>query len=173
MISTFPVMPDLYSVEAAPYLYTEAAERLASDRGLENRCAGTIALFAGEPLQDGPTATAWLKAGYIVRRESAAVEELTPEQFADRLEEDLRNTVSRARQNQIYKRATRWTHSHGWGITDKEMSKFICDHKTARDRGDVERMLYIESILEDCNFHTINGHLYNGNYAEAMEAATR
>ena len=99
--------------------------------------------------------------------------EMTPEQFADRMEEDLRNTIPQAKQRQILKRATRWTEAHGWGITDKELSKYICDHKTARERGNVEKMLYIENILEDCNFHTVNGHLYNGDYAEAMQAATR
>ena len=97
-------------------------------------------------------------------------EEITPEQFLDLMEERLRDTVPQARQESIYKRATRWTTAHKWSISHREMSKFICDHLTARQYGKIERMLYIEDVLEDCNYHTICKHLYLGNYAEAMTA---
>ena len=64
-----PVQPDELTTDEAPYLYTAYAELFAAARPhLEPRPAGTIAFFACEPLQDGPTARAWLEAGYVVRR---------------------------------------------------------------------------------------------------------
>lgn len=68
-IKRYPVQPDEYSKEDAPYLYTAYAELFAAARPrLEPRPAGTIACFGGQPLQHGPTARAWIKAGYVVER---------------------------------------------------------------------------------------------------------
>ena len=68
-IKHYPVQPDKYSKEEAPYLYTERAEAFAAVRPhLEPRPAGTIACFACQPLQTGPIARAWLDAGYVVER---------------------------------------------------------------------------------------------------------
>ncbi|MDE6456087.1 MAG: hypothetical protein K2L38_09335 [Dysosmobacter sp.] len=68
-IKRYPVQPDEYTKEEAPYLYTALAEAHAAARlRLEPRPAGTIACFACYPLQHGPTARAWLKAGYVVER---------------------------------------------------------------------------------------------------------
>lgn len=68
-IKRYPVQPEEYTKEEAPYLYTIHAERIAAARPrLEPRPAGTIACFGGQPLQRGPTACAWLKAGYVVER---------------------------------------------------------------------------------------------------------
>lgn len=68
-IKRYPVQPDEYTKEEAPFLYTAHGERVAAARPrLEPRTAGTIACFAGHPLQHGPTARAWLKSGYVVER---------------------------------------------------------------------------------------------------------
>ncbi len=68
-INHYPVQPDEYTKEEAPYLYTAHAERFASARSyLEPRPAGTIACFGGQPLQHGITANAWMKAGYVTVR---------------------------------------------------------------------------------------------------------
>lgn len=48
------------------YLWTEKAEKRAKELGLEERKAGTVAMFGYEPLKGGMTATAWKKKGYIV-----------------------------------------------------------------------------------------------------------
>lgn len=47
------------------YIYTEKAEKRANELGLEERKAGTVAMFGGKPLKDGLTATAWEKKGYV------------------------------------------------------------------------------------------------------------
>lgn len=68
-IKHYPVHPDEYTKEEAPYLYTAHGESIAAARPhLEPRPAGTIACFSCRPLQHGPTARAWLKAGYVVER---------------------------------------------------------------------------------------------------------
>ena len=68
-IENYPVSLDKYTKEEAPYIYTEYAERFANDRpNLESRTAGTIACFAGEPIQPGMTANAWLESGFVERR---------------------------------------------------------------------------------------------------------
>lgn len=48
------------------YYYTDKAEKRAKELGLEERKAGTVAMFGHMPLQDGMTAEAWKKKGYIV-----------------------------------------------------------------------------------------------------------
>ena len=69
MIKNYPVSLDRYTKEEAPYIYTEYAEQFANARPhLEPRPAGTIACFAGEPLQHGFTADAWLEAGFVALR---------------------------------------------------------------------------------------------------------
>lgn len=68
-IKRYPVQPDEYTKEEAPYLYTAHGESVAAARPhLEPRPAGTIACFGHRPLQHGPTASAWLKSGYVVER---------------------------------------------------------------------------------------------------------
>lgn len=68
-IKNYPVPVGMFTKEAAPYVYTEYGEAFAAARqGLEPRTAGTVACFAGEPLQDGITASAWVKAGFVRRR---------------------------------------------------------------------------------------------------------
>ena len=69
MIKNYPVSLDRYTKEEAPYIYTEYAEQFANARPhLEPRPAGTIACFAGEPLQHGLTADVWLDAGFVALR---------------------------------------------------------------------------------------------------------
>lgn len=69
MIKNYPVSLDSYTKEEAPYIYTEYGEQFANKRPhLEPRTAGTIACFAGEPLQNGITAKAWIEAGFVVER---------------------------------------------------------------------------------------------------------
>lgn len=69
MNKKYPVPADALPKEKAPYVYTQRGEAVAkARRGLEPRTAGTIAFFAGEPLQHGPTAQAWLASGYIQER---------------------------------------------------------------------------------------------------------
>lgn len=48
------------------YVYTEKAEARAKEFGLEERKAGTLAMFGGRPLQGGMIAEAWKKKGYVV-----------------------------------------------------------------------------------------------------------
>lgn len=68
-IRNYPVQPSEYSREEAPYVYTELGEFISLTRPrLEPRTVGTIACFAGKPLQRGVTADAWVKAGYVVER---------------------------------------------------------------------------------------------------------
>lgn len=47
------------------YLWTDKAEKEAIEKGLDERKAGTQAMFGGEPLTGGMTATAWKEKGYI------------------------------------------------------------------------------------------------------------
>ena len=65
----YPVQPDEYTKDEAPYLYTAHAEQYAAARPyLEPRPAGTIAFFGHQPLRPGLIARAWLKSGYVVER---------------------------------------------------------------------------------------------------------
>lgn len=69
MIKEYPVSVRDYTKEEAPYIYTKYAEKFAKEQaGLEPRIAGTIACFAGQPLQHGITANAWKKSGFVVER---------------------------------------------------------------------------------------------------------
>ena len=69
MIKEYPVSVKDYTKEEAPYIYTKYAEEFAKElAGLEPRIAGTIACFAGQPLQHGITAKAWKKSGFVVER---------------------------------------------------------------------------------------------------------
>lgn len=47
------------------YVYTEKAEKRAKELGLEERKAGTVAMFGHQPLTGGMIAQAWKKKGYI------------------------------------------------------------------------------------------------------------
>lgn len=58
------------------YIYTEKAEQEAKRLGLEERKAGTVAMFGHKPLESGMTATAWKKSGYVVEVETSRIEEL-------------------------------------------------------------------------------------------------
>lgn len=69
MIKEYPVSVKDYTKEEAQYIYTKYAEEFAKEQaGLEPRIAGTIACFAGQPLQHGITAKAWKKSGFVVER---------------------------------------------------------------------------------------------------------
>lgn len=69
MIKEYPVSVKDYTKEEASYIYTKYAEEFAKEQaGLEPRIAGTIACFAGQPLQHGITAKAWKKSGFVVER---------------------------------------------------------------------------------------------------------
>lgn len=69
MIKEYPVSVKDYTKEEALYIYTKYAEEFAKEQaGLEPRIAGTIACFAGQPLQHGITAKAWKKSGFVVER---------------------------------------------------------------------------------------------------------
>lgn len=69
-ISEYPVMPEKYTFEEAPFVYTKKAEELGRKYNTEPRTAGTIACFAGEVLLEGITADDWMRRGYIERRKS-------------------------------------------------------------------------------------------------------
>ena len=47
------------------YIYTKKGEARAKELGLEDRKAGTEAMYGGEPLLGGLVAKAWLEKGYI------------------------------------------------------------------------------------------------------------
>ena len=66
-LSSSSAASDVYKRQ--PYIYTKYAEEFAKEQaGLEPRIAGTIACFAGQPLQHGITAKAWKKSGFVVER---------------------------------------------------------------------------------------------------------
>lgn len=68
-ITEYPVPVSAFNEVEAPYIYTGKGEAVAKPRPhLEPRTAGTIACFAGQPLQEGEIARAWLAAGYVKRR---------------------------------------------------------------------------------------------------------
>lgn len=48
------------------YVYTEKGEERARELGLEERKAGTVAMFGHEPLKGGQIAEAWKKKGYVI-----------------------------------------------------------------------------------------------------------
>lgn len=52
--------------EMGKFYWTKKAEERARALGLEERKAGTLAMFGGRPLMNGMTATAWKKKGYVV-----------------------------------------------------------------------------------------------------------
>ncbi len=66
--NSYPIPITAYSVNEAPYVYTSLGEAIGRAHHTEDRTAGTIACFGGEPLQPGVTARAWLKAGYVKER---------------------------------------------------------------------------------------------------------
>ena len=51
------------------YIYTKKGEARARELGLEERKAGTEAMYGGEPVY-GNVAKAWLEKGYIAEVES-------------------------------------------------------------------------------------------------------
>lgn len=48
------------------YVFTEKAEKRAKELGLEERKAGSVAMFGHKPLTGGMIATAWKKKGYVL-----------------------------------------------------------------------------------------------------------
>lgn len=56
----------------ARYIYTEKAEKRSKELGLEGRKAGTVAMFGGKLLQDGPIAMVWQKHGFVVEVQEVA-----------------------------------------------------------------------------------------------------
>lgn len=78
-INRYPVQPDKYTKEEAPFLYTAKAESYAAVRPyLEPRPAGTIAFLGHEPLRPGLIARAWLAAGYVEWRDKPTPKEDHP-----------------------------------------------------------------------------------------------
>lgn len=69
-ITEYPVMPEEYTIEKAPFVYTKKAEELGRKYNTEPRTVGTIACFAGEVLRECRTADDWMRRGYIERRKS-------------------------------------------------------------------------------------------------------
>ncbi|MFQ9515305.1 MAG: hypothetical protein ACLRZ9_05705 [Eubacterium sp.] len=63
------------------YIYTEKAEKRAKELGLEERKAGTVAMFGGHPLQDGPIAMVWEKHGFVVEANFKKLGELHKGKF--------------------------------------------------------------------------------------------
>ena len=51
----------------------------------------------------------------------------------------------------------------GWGFTGQDLLVLTCLHEAGLHR---EK---IEDLLEDCNFHTENEFLQEGNYAKCRE----
>ena len=51
----------------------------------------------------------------------------------------------------------------GWGFTGQDLLVLTCLHEEGMYRQK------IEDLLEDCNFHTENGFLREGNYAKCRE----
>lgn len=48
------------------YVYTKKGEKIAKELGLDERKAGTVAMFGGKILKSGLTAKAWKEKGYII-----------------------------------------------------------------------------------------------------------
>ncbi len=64
----YPTPASELTKEEAPYVYTKHGEWFGAIHQCERRDAGTIAFFGHEPLQHGPVADAWVKAGFVVAR---------------------------------------------------------------------------------------------------------
>ena len=68
------------------YVWTEKAEQLAKEKGLEERKARTAARFGPDDLQSGQTAQAWIDDGFVVKSDpSPRINELigTIEMYLD------------------------------------------------------------------------------------------
>ena len=57
-----------YSIEQAPYEYTEYGEKVSIEKAGVKRKAGDVAFFGLNPLHDGSVAETWLKRGYVRKR---------------------------------------------------------------------------------------------------------
>lgn len=57
---------------------------------------------------------------------------------------------------------------NGWGITVQELLELVDQHRDARVVDDTRTMSMIVFRLEDINFHTVAGLLYDGKYDEAI-----
>lgn len=62
---------------------------------------------------------------------------------------------------------------NGYGLTTKELSRIIQQHKKARAIGDFRAMSVIEYRLTDINYHTECRLLSAGKYEEAQKEANR
>ncbi len=58
---------------------------------------------------------------------------------------------------------------HGWGFTYQALRTLTTKHEKARQRQDYKTMEAIEWRLEDANFHSLNGLLWQGKYEEARK----
>lgn len=62
---------------------------------------------------------------------------------------------------------------NGYGLTRKELSRIIQQHREARAAGDFRTMSMIEYRLVDVNYHIECGLLSAGKYEDAQKEAKR
>lgn len=58
----------MYTIEEAPYIYTEYGEMIAREKAGVKRIAGTVAFFGLTPLKHGSVADTWERKGYVKKR---------------------------------------------------------------------------------------------------------
>ena len=63
----------------------------------------------------------------------------------------------------IHKMAIKWSTKHEWGVTLDDFRFSIFLHAN----GNNFIKFYVEEILEDCNFHTVNKMIKDGDYLNA------
>lgn len=88
-------------------------------------------------------------------------------QFAAMYAQD-RTAVSSDERKRIADRAYDWAKRHHWGINKQEFVNFVTSHQKARKDGDERRMIYIEEVLTEINFHYACSCLHSGQYEEAL-----
>ena len=64
----------------------------------------------------------------------------------------------------FYKLAAKFSEEHEWGITLNMFTMLVLFHYNGNDYA----KLLVEDILEDCNFHTVNKMVHEGQYIDAI-----
>lgn len=72
--------------------------------------------------------------------------------------------MSKELEDGCYKLAAKFSEEHEWGITLNMLIILVLFHFNGNDYS----KLLVEDILEDCNFHTVNKMVHEGQYTDAI-----
>lgn len=92
---------------------------------------------------------------------------LSLDQFASMYAQD-RKPITRKEREKIMDEADEWARQHRWAINKREFVNFVTSHQYARKNGDERRMIFIEEVLTEINFHTACSCLHFGEYDKAL-----